>query len=95
MNNTAVINIRTDVRVKKQAQAIAERLGLSLSAVINAYLRQMVRTKTVAFSLSEKPTEYLLKTLKDSKKDIKNGYISPAFTNADETLKWLKDPKAK
>lgn len=95
MSNTAVINVRTDVGVKKQAQAIAKRLGLSLSAVINAYLKQMVRTKTVAFSLTEKPTDYLLKTLKESEKDIKDGYISPAFASADEALKWLKNPKAK
>ncbi len=95
MSNTAVINIRTDLVIKTKAQKIAERLGLSLSAVINGYLRQLIRTKSISFSLEEKPTKYLLNSLKKSKEDIKAGYVSPAFDNADEALRWLRDPKAK
>lgn len=95
MSNTAVINIRTSPRVKTQAQAIAQRLGLNLSVLINAYLKQLVRTKTVSFSLTEEPTDYLLKALKESKKDIKEGFISPAFDKADEAIKWLNDPNKK
>lgn len=95
MNNTAVINIRTNAKVKAKSREIAEKLGLSLSAVINAYLRQLVRTKSVSFSLDEKPTDYLLETLKNSKRDIKEGFVSPAFDNAKDADKWLDNPKAK
>lgn len=95
MSNTVAINIRTDIKIKSKAQDIAEKLGLSLSAVINAYLKQFVRTKSVSFSLEERPSEFLKKTLAQSKKDIKNGFVSPAFTDANEALKWLKNPKAK
>lgn len=95
MNNTAIINIRTDARVKSGAQKIAEKLGLSLSAVINAYLKQLIRTKTVSFSLSEEPTDYLLEMLKESKEDIRKGRVSPSFTKAEEAIKWLKNPKRK
>ncbi|MBI4118716.1 MAG: type II toxin-antitoxin system RelB/DinJ family antitoxin, partial [Parcubacteria group bacterium] len=45
-----VINIKTDKDVKKNAQGVAEELGLSLSAVINAYLRQFVRNKEIHFT---------------------------------------------
>jgi len=95
MNRTTVINVRTDAKIKSKAQEVVEKLGLNLSAVINAYLRQLIRTETVSFSLSEEPTDYLLQALEESQKDIKKGFVSPAFDNAEEALKWLKDPKAK
>ena len=80
MSSTTAINIRTDIKVKNQAQEIAQKLGLSLSAVINAYLRQFIRTKSVSFSLEEQPSDLLLQALEESKEDIKKGYISPVFT---------------
>ena len=95
MSNTAVINIRTDVKIKTKAQEVVKGLGLSLSAVINAYLRQLVRTKSVSFSLDEEPTDYLLKSLRESKKDIKKGFVSPAFDDVKDADEWLDNPKAK
>ena len=95
MNRTTVINVRTDAEIKSKAQEVVEKLGLNLSVVINAYLRQLIRTKTVSFSLSEEPTDYLLQALKKSQKDIKKGFVSPSFDNAKGALRWLKDPKAK
>lgn len=95
MNNTAIINIRTNPRVKTQAQEIAKKLGLNLSVIVNAYLRQLVRTKAVNFSLAEEPTDYLLQMLKESKEDIKKGFVSPAFDNTKGADKWLDNPKAK
>ena len=95
MSDTTIINIRTDAEVKTKSQKIAKELGLSLSAVINAYLRQLIRTEAVSFNLSEEPTKYLLKALKKSKEDIKKGFVSPAFDNVKDADKWLNDPKAK
>ncbi len=51
---TAVINIRTDAKVKSQAQKIAAELGISLSALINGFIRNLVRTKRVEFDLNPK-----------------------------------------
>ncbi|MBL7159665.1 type II toxin-antitoxin system RelB/DinJ family antitoxin [Candidatus Microgenomates bacterium] len=95
MNNAAVINIRTNANIKKQAQKIAKNLGLNLSALINAYLRQLIRTKTVSFSLEEELSDCLIKSLKKSEKDIKAGYVSPAFNNVKDADKWLDNLKAK
>ena len=47
---TSVINVKTDKDIKKSAQRVAEELGLSLSTVINAYLRQFVRNKEIHLS---------------------------------------------
>lgn len=95
MSYTSVINVRTESTVKEKAQEIAEKLGFSLSSVINAYLHHFVRTKSVAFTLNEEPTKFLLDSLKESKEDIKKGFVSPAFDNADDAIKWLNNPKRK
>lgn len=95
MSNTAVINVRTSPRVKTQAQEIAQKLGLNLSVLINAYLKQLVRTKAVSFSLTEEPADYLLQILKESKEDIKKGRVSPSFSKANDAIKWLNNPKRK
>ena len=72
---TAVVNVKVNPKVKKDAQMIAEQLGLSLSSLINGYLRQFIRTKAVRFELEEEPTEYMLEALKESKEDIKAGRV--------------------
>ncbi len=93
--NTAVINIKTEPSIKSQAQKVASRLGLSLSALINAYLRELIKTKKVEFSVDETPSPYLIKALKQSERDIKVGRVSPAFKNAKDAIKWLNDPNAR
>jgi len=93
--NTAVINIKIQPSLKKEAMRVADDFGLSLSALINGLLKQVVRTKTVTFNANEEPSDYLVKALKESKEDIKNGRVSPAFNNAEDAIKWLESPKKK
>ena len=92
--NTAVINIRTDAQVKKQAQKVAGELGMSLSGLINGLLKHVIKTKTVTFTAREEPSPWLIKALKESREDIKKGFVSPAFDNVEDAIKWLNDPKA-
>lgn len=73
--NTAVVNVKVNPKVKKEAQRIAEKLGLSLSSLINGYLKQLIRTRTVNFSLSGEPSEYMIQALKESGQDIKAGRV--------------------
>jgi addiction module RelB/DinJ family antitoxin len=94
--DTAVINIRVDQKTKLKAQDVAENLGLSLSAVINGFLKMLIRTKRVEFDINnEEPSEYLIQSLKQSKADYKAGRVSPAFDDVDEAIAWLnsKNPK--
>lgn len=72
--NSTVINIKTDIEVKKEAQKIAADLGLSLSGAINGFLRQLIRNKAVLFTLNEDtPSDYLLSAIKDSRAERKAG----------------------
>ena len=71
--NTAVINIKTEPQVKKKAQVVAEEMGISLSSLINGFLRHLIKTKTVTFTAREEPSPWLIQALKESKEDIKRG----------------------
>lgn len=73
--NSAVINIKTNPVIKAKAQKVAEELGFSLSSLINGYLKHLVKTKTVHFTTSEEPTQYLIDALKESEEDIKAGRV--------------------
>lgn len=86
--NTAVVNVKVNPKVKKDAQKIAEQLGLSLSSLINGYLRHLIRTKMVTFSLTEEPTEYMLQALKESQADIKAGRVI-SFKKPTDALDYL------
>ena len=88
--DTAVIDIKVDPRLKKQAMTVAEELGLSLSSVVKGLLKHFIKAKTITFGTSrEEPTEYLLQALKESRSDIKAGRVSPSFQNAKDAIAWL------
>ena len=85
-----VINIKTDKEVKENAKKVAEDLGFSLSAVINAYLKQFVRNKEVCFSVTPRMSsslEKLLGKVEDDIKEKKN--ISKGFSSKKELKKHL------
>jgi len=86
---TSVINLKIDPKTKKQAQKIADNLGLSLSTVIAAYLKQFVRTQSVFFSIkNEVPSPYLIKTIKKAEKERKKGKVY-SFKNNKEAISFL------
>lgn len=91
---TTVINFKTDKKVKSEAQAIAKKMGLNLSDVLNVFLRGFVRDKELNISLEE-PSDWLLKELAEGEKDIANGKVSPGFSNAEDAIKWLNDKNRK
>lgn len=93
--NSAVINIKTDPKIKAKAQKIAAQVGLSLSSVINGYLRKFIKEKQVDFYADEVPNAYLKKLLRQSEEDAKKGRVSPRFSDAKDAILWLNDPKAK
>ncbi len=65
---TSVLNIKIDPKVKKEAQKVADDLGFTLSAIINASLKNLARSKTISYSVAE-PTELLKKAISSSRKD--------------------------
>ncbi len=89
--NTAVINIKTNPKLKAEAQKISSGLGFSLSSLINGYLRSLVRTKTIHFSLVENmPNKYMVQALAESEEDRKKGRFK-SFRSTDKALNFIDD----
>jgi len=89
--NSTVINIKTDIKVKKEAQKVVSDLGLSLSGAINGFLKQLIRDKAVLFTMNENvPSDYLLSSIKQSKADRKSGNFH-TFKNNQAAINFLND----
>ena len=71
----SVINIKTEKEVKENAQKIAKELGLSLSDVVNASLRNFIKTREVHFYAVPKMTEELECLLTKVEEDIKKTFL--------------------
>jgi len=85
----SVINIKTDPEIKKEAQKIASDLGLSLSGIINGFLKQIVRDKTINFSLNKNnPSKYLLSIIKQSQQEREDKEFY-SFKNNEEAVRFL------
>jgi addiction module RelB/DinJ family antitoxin len=88
--NTAIINIKTDKDLKTEIQKLAAELGISVSALINGYLKQVVKSQKVIFTTEEKPSKFLIEAIKQARSERKEGKSSPVYDNAEEAIKWLE-----
>jgi addiction module RelB/DinJ family antitoxin len=89
--NTTSLHIKIEPEIKREAQKTASELGLSLSAVTKALLKQFIRTKRLAVGGSERPeipNAYLRRSLQQSEEDIKAGRVR-SFTSAKDALAYL------
>lgn len=88
---TTAIYIKTDPEVKTKAQKVAKELGFSLSSLLNAWLRQLIKTKTITFSVGDEvPNDYLKSVLKQAEENLKRGNHSPVFKTGEEAVAWLE-----
>jgi len=89
-----VIHIKADKEVKENAVKAARELGLNLSDVINASLRNFIRTREVIFSDTPQMTPELEKLLDRVEEDIKhNRNIVGPFKTPEEMDKFLNSLK--
>ncbi len=75
MNTKTLLTVKTDKSLKDAAQKTAENLGFSLGTLVNAFLRQFVRTKEVTFSETYKPSKYLEWAIEESRKEDAAGNL--------------------
>jgi len=84
---TTMIGFKTTPEIKTKARRIAASLGFGLSSLLNAYLINLIKTKTIIFSSKpeEEPSNYMLQALSEAKKSSS----SPIFKDIDKSLKYL------
>jgi len=90
MSNYAVINLKTDPALKKLAAQTADKLGISLSAVLNNELRRFTIEQNVVFEIPEVPNKKTAKQLRASQKEVEAGNYH-TFNNNSESLNFLAD----
>lgn len=86
---TAAISIKIDPEVKQAARKIATELGFSLSDIVNASLKSLVRNKTVSYSLLE-PSPMLKKAIREARRDRALAKSIGPFDNVDDFMKSLR-----
>ena len=84
-----IITIKTDEATKKAARELAKEMGLTLNALINSYLKQVIVTRHVELYAPEPMTPKLEKLLEEAESSIKKGEVSRSYDNADDFLRDL------
>lgn len=85
-----VISVKIDRDVKASAQEVASSAGLTLSTLVNAYLRQVAATRRIELYAPEPMTPKLQKLIKEVEAELKAGKASKKFDSVDEFLADLK-----
>lgn len=90
MNTHTILNVKTDKKLKEEAKKVSAELGVPLSTVVNAFLKQFVRDKEITFSANQyRPTPYLEKILIEAKRELEAGE-GVAFDTASSFISHLK-----
>lgn len=85
-----VISVKIDKEVKTSAQAVAQSAGLTLSTLVNAYLRQVAATRRIELYAPEPMTPHLEGLIAEVEAELKSGKASEEFASAEEFLADLK-----
>ncbi len=86
-----MLAIKTDAAVKKRAQKVAADFGLTLSALVNAMLKQMIRDRAITLSTASKMTPYLESIIAEVEADFALGKnLSPVFLSAKDAIRHLR-----
>lgn len=87
---TTVTTIKLDSDLKDQATILAKSTGLTLSGIINSYLRQIVATRRIEIYAAEDMTPNLEKLIAQVEASIAAGNVSRGFSNAQDFIADLR-----
>jgi addiction module RelB/DinJ family antitoxin len=87
---TTVISVKLDLAVKKSAQEVASSAGLTLSALIGSYLRQVAATRRIELYAPETMTPKLTKLIAEVEKELAAGKSSKSYADPKAFLRALK-----
>jgi antitoxin component of RelBE/YafQ-DinJ toxin-antitoxin module len=86
-----VLNLKIEKTLKTEAQLVAEGFGIPLGTIVNALLRQFVRTKEISLNMSYEPTRFLQSVIKESEADLaKDKANRPESLGGKDFIKKLK-----
>ena len=87
---TAIINVKTEVSLKRRAQAFARSTGMSLSDVVNLSLRQVINQGELV--VREQPGKYLIQAIKEARQERQKG-SHKSFKKPQDAVNFVKKLK--
>jgi antitoxin component of RelBE/YafQ-DinJ toxin-antitoxin module len=84
-----MLNIKIERDLKTKAQGTARGLGLPLSAVVSAYLKNFVVEQRITFVNHPIPNKKTQAILSEALKDAKKGKTIGPFHSAQEAVAYL------
>ena len=84
-----ILNIKIDPETKQQIQAFAHELGVPVSVIINAQIKQMLRDRKVVLSTELEPTPYLIKIMEQVERDLPVRKNMTKTMNTKEAIAYL------
>lgn len=81
-----VLSVKVDEETKKRAQEVAASAGISVSTLVNAYLRQISATRRIDLYIPEQASPKLEKLIESVEAEISRGDVSEGFSTVDDFL---------
>ncbi len=70
---TTILHIKTDTKVRSQVEKLAKNNGITMTALINLSLRNLIKNPTIELDLSLVPNARTKNTITRARKDYKAG----------------------
>jgi len=88
---TAMVHLKTKKDLKQRAEKLADRLGITLTSLLNLSLSQLVESSELVIQLQPKINKTSVDLLCRLKKEADAGKnLSPTFTDPKKALRWLR-----
>ena len=84
----AVINIRVNDEVKKEAEIIFKSLGLNMSVAMNLFLKKCINENGIPFDL-KLPNNETMEALEETNKILNRDIERKSYKNVDELFEDL------
>ena len=89
--NTSLLTVRVSPTIKLSAQKAAKKIGLPLSAVINNYLREFIKSEVVTFQPTIELTPKQANKIDILVQKSLDSGLSPSFTNVADAIAYLHE----
>lgn len=92
MSDLTVLNVKISKELKKQAQETAKALGLPMSTLVSASLRDVVARRSITISDTPRIRPEVEAELLEMSRQYKAGTldVSPLFDNVQDSIAWLR-----
>ncbi len=87
-----VVSVKIEKELWESAKDLSEELGIPLSTVIGANLREFVRTRKLVLASEPQLKPEIRRLLDDARDERANDPdVSPKFDNVKAAMDWLKE----